>query len=482
MFDRLAQLARHSAVYGLGSVASKIVAILLLPIYVRYVEPSGYGIAEAVLTLDLFTVALVKLGLHNAMMRFYYDHEAPEDAARVVHTVLTMMLVTTAVGAVILIACDAQLAGFFLGDNGAYRFLWIAAFGMWCSTIQQTMMATFRLEKRPMPFGIFSLVNITMSALLTIVFVVFMDWGATGLLLGNFLGTFSTIPPIMIMQRRFVRLSKGSDVRPDLLRFGLPTTPMAIANQGLMLIDRTAVARMTSLTALGTYSIASRVAQVVLLAVIAVQLAWQPFAYSIKDDEEARRVYSKVMTWFVCAVGWIVVSVSLLADPVLRVATTSKYYDAIALVPILALSAGVYGMYFIAGIGASRVKKTGYHVFVAAGALTTSLAANLILVPRFGATGAAIAALCANSMLSLLMFIRSQHVFPVRYETGRLLLLGSLITGSCALAILLPQDVHATLVPRILIPVLYPLVVFMLVLTRAERHAFYERSLKRRGK
>jgi O-antigen/teichoic acid export membrane protein len=118
--------------------------------------------------------------------------------------------------------------------------------------------------------------------------------------------------------------------------------------------------------------------------------------------------------------GWIVSGMSLLADPVVRALTVPAYYEAAWLVPPLALAAGVYGAYFLVGIGASRVKRTGWHVAVAVGAVAVSLAANLALVPEYGARGAAISAVLANGALAGFMLIRSQRVFRVDYELLRL--------------------------------------------------------------
>ena len=479
------QLLKHSAVYGLGSIASKLMAILLLPLYVRYLDPSDYGTAEAVMTIDLFTVALVKLGLQNSMMRFYFDGPDDDGGAHgrlVVRTVLTTMLATTIVGSLILVVASRPLAEFFFRDASMYHFIWIAAFGMWCSTIWSTLTATLRLEKRPKPFALLSLANIGTSALLTVLFVVVLQWGATGLLLGNFLGTFVLIPVVGILQRHFVRLSRGRGLLGDMIRFGLPTTPMAIANQGLSMIDRTVLARTAGLTSLGLYGLASRMSQVVMLCVIALQLSWQPFAYSLKDDDDAKKTYALVMTYFTASIGWLVVTVGLLADPVVRLLTVPEYFEAARAVPVLTLSAGVYGIYFIAGIGAGRVKKTNYHFAVALAALVVSLTANLLLVPRWGYMGSACAALAANATLSFAMVVRSQHVFPVPYHWRRLATTVLVVAAGVSLALLLPHGpgTDETLPIRLGAACAYPLILLGLgFFPRTERRAIVRRLRRR---
>ncbi len=423
MYARILQLAGHGVVYGIGSVASKVIAIALLPIVIRYLTPQSYGIAEVVMTIVLFSSALVKLGLQNAMMRFSYDapeHERDDVARRVVRTTFALTLLSLLVFGAILLAFDNQLANFFLNRPDRADLVWYAVLGLWSSVVYATITATFRIQKRPGAFLRISLGNVIASAALTLFFVTELRLGVRGLLLGNFLGYLVVVPVAAWMQRDWLvpRIDR-SLVRP-MLRFALPTIPIAVAFQALTLIDRTVLSRQAGLDELGIYGLAARFAGVVLIVVTALQLSWQPFAYSIKDDDEARRSYAIVTSWFAAGMGWIVAGMALLADPVVRLMTVPAYYDATRLVPLLALSAGIYGTYFLVGIGASRVKRTGWHAAVAGGAVAVSLVANLLLVPRYGATGAAIAALCANATLAGLMLLRSQHVFRVDYELARL--------------------------------------------------------------
>lgn len=424
MYARILQLAGHGVVYGIGSVASKVIALVLLPIVIAYLPPQSYGIAEVVTMLVLFTSAIVKLGLQNAMMRFSYDapeHERDDVARRVVRTTMALTLASLVVFGGILLAFDNQIAQFFLGRADRADLVWYAVLGLFSSVIYATITATFRIQKRPGAFLRISLGNVVASALLTLLFITELGLGVRGLLLGNFLGYLVMVPIAGWMQRDWlVPTIDRSLVRP-MLRFALPTIPIAVAFQALTMIDRTVLSRQAGLDELGVYGLAARFAAVVLIVVTALQLSWQPFAYSIEDDDEARRSYAIVTSWFVAGMGWIVAGMALLADPVVRAMAPPAYYEATRLVPLLALAAGIYGAYFLVGIGASRVKRTGWHGAVAGGAVAVSLVANLVLVREYGAMGAAIAALLANTTLAGLMLVRSQHVFRVDYEVGRLL-------------------------------------------------------------
>jgi len=45
---QIRRLARHSAIYGLGGILSRLLAVLLLPLYTSYLGTKGFGKIEIV--------------------------------------------------------------------------------------------------------------------------------------------------------------------------------------------------------------------------------------------------------------------------------------------------------------------------------------------------------------------------------------------------------------------------------------------------
>ena len=51
MARQLVGLARHSAIYGVGGLVARILAVLLLPLYTRYLTRADYGAIETLVAL-----------------------------------------------------------------------------------------------------------------------------------------------------------------------------------------------------------------------------------------------------------------------------------------------------------------------------------------------------------------------------------------------------------------------------------------------
>ena len=78
----LRRLATTGAAYTASSVLSKLIAVALLPLYTRYLTPADYGAAEVMFAAVVAASIVVRFGMIEALLRFYYKDD--EDPTRVV--------------------------------------------------------------------------------------------------------------------------------------------------------------------------------------------------------------------------------------------------------------------------------------------------------------------------------------------------------------------------------------------------------------
>ncbi|HXF31406.1 MAG TPA: oligosaccharide flippase family protein, partial [Solirubrobacterales bacterium] len=82
MSGYLRRLATTGAAYTAANILSKLIAVALLPLYTRYLSPADYGAAEVMFAAIVSVSIVVRFGLIEAVLRFYY--KAGEDPDRVV--------------------------------------------------------------------------------------------------------------------------------------------------------------------------------------------------------------------------------------------------------------------------------------------------------------------------------------------------------------------------------------------------------------
>src|SRR4029079_15405502 len=91
---------KHSGVYGLGQVLSRLASVLMLPLYTHYLRPADYGtIAILDLTAGILTI-VVGGGMVSAVSRHHFDTDVPHEQNAVWWTGL-MVVVALATAAVV---------------------------------------------------------------------------------------------------------------------------------------------------------------------------------------------------------------------------------------------------------------------------------------------------------------------------------------------------------------------------------------------
>src|SRR5438067_13479492 len=72
---------KHAAVYGLANFLVQAAGFILLPLYLRCLDESGYGVVEVVGRLaETIGTCLLFGGFRQALMTFY--QQAPDEAGR----------------------------------------------------------------------------------------------------------------------------------------------------------------------------------------------------------------------------------------------------------------------------------------------------------------------------------------------------------------------------------------------------------------
>jgi O-antigen/teichoic acid export membrane protein len=469
MIERLKELARHSAIYGLGSIVARILGVLLLPLYTRYLTPGDYGLIETLVALGAVLSALVAQAMKSAFFRFYFDSAEESRRLLVVRTAFWYVLAAST-GVLILGVALAEPISWALFGTHDHAGLVAASFvGLWAAMNYEQMTSLFRVEQRSTAYVAATMTNVGVTIAATVLLVVVFDQGPLGVIVGNFTGTLVVYAALLVYSRHRLGFQFDRKLYRAMNRFGLPLVPSAVALWLTNFSDRFFLVKLADPHEVGLYSIGVRIASAILLLLTAFRLAWPAFAYSIEDDREAQRTYSFVLTYVVFVTCWLALGLGLLAPWIVRVITTPAFYPSQDVVALLSFGAAAFGAYVVVQIGTGRARRTGTNWLVTGIGAAVNVALNLILIPPFGRVGAAIATVTAYLLLFLLMAWRANRVFPVSYQWRRVATLAAAAVGLTVLG----KAVGAPLLLAVALAAAYPLVLLPLgFYLPAERRRF----------
>jgi O-antigen/teichoic acid export membrane protein len=455
----LKRLLAGGAAYQAAAVLAAALAVLTLPLYTRSLSPADYGYAETLLTSIILASILLRLGIGEAFVRFWFDDEDSARRLRLARTTTAVVGLSTTAATLAGLAAAGPLSRALLGTDDA-TLMACGLLGLWAFTNLEVAYALLRVEERRGTYAAASAVNVVLTVVLTVLLVVVLDWGARGYVLGNYAASTAVLLGLWWREREKLAVRPVMPLGP-LLRFGAPTIPAEATVFTLNVIDRAYLLRAESPAAAGLYAVAVKLATAVIVVVRGFQAAWPPLAYSVRDDAQAGRLYALVTTAYVAVTGLSVAAITLLGRWLVRLLAAPDYYAAHRALPWLALGWALYGLNLVFVTIAGRAKVTTRNFPAAAAGVLVNVVVLVALIPPLGIAGAGIALAAAYLVMLALIHVLTRRLFVVPFEWGRLGLLVGVLTGvTVGGELLLPDHGAAGLLSRAAALALIPAVLW----------------------
>jgi len=420
--SQMRQLSSQSLVYGLSGALSKLVGLVMTPILLRIFQPGEFAVLDLVTAFGTAIGAVLLLGSDAAVGYYYYREVDDDGRQRLLSTwLLFQFTLSTLVGAIIFILADPITNHLLSSSAHNDLYLQITGIVLPLTTTTAYCLEILRLQLQPRRYLFVSTTNIAFGFLISLILVVALHKGIPGVYVASALSNVVAFSAALIATGSTFRLRFSLVRLRQVLVFGIPLVPITVSSWAIAMANRLFIKANSGMADVGLFSAGNKVAQILLLAVTAFLLAWGPFAYSIAEEPDAKRTYAKVLTYYVAVLGWLVVALSLLAPLILHVASRPTYARAYQVVPPLTLSLLVGGAYSIVALGASLSRKTIHLTWttVLGAGVTVCLNVLLLPIPLLSLVGGALASLGGNLLWVGLVFVVSQRLYFIPYETSK---------------------------------------------------------------
>jgi O-antigen/teichoic acid export membrane protein len=413
------RLLASTFAYQAPSILSALFAIVTLRLYTGHLSTADYGYAENLLTAIIFTSILLRFGIGEAFVRFWFDDEDHARRLGLARTATAWTLYASTAVTLVGLAFAGPLSRLILAHEDA-TLMSLGLFGLWTFTNLEMANALLRVEERLKVYVIAAMANIVLTVALTVTLVVISDEGARGYVLGNYGASAVILIALWAIHRDRVSFRPPRGTR-TLLRFGGPTVPADAAAFALNVVDRTYLLHAQSADAAGRYGFAAKLSTVVIVAVRGFQAAWPPLAYSVTDEAQAARLYARVTTAYVAVTGTVVAGVLLVGRWAVKgLADDPSYYGASEALPWVALGWALYGLVLVLVTVAGRAKVTTRNFPATAAGLVVNVILLVTLVEPLGIAGAGIALCGAYVVILAVLHTLTRRLFVVPFEWSRL--------------------------------------------------------------
>jgi O-antigen/teichoic acid export membrane protein len=420
----LRKLVNSTGLYALSSIASPLVALLLSPFLTRNLFRSEYGALAILLTFVSLLAGITQLGLSTASVRAYtHEYESKRDRLDVLSTLSILLILVSICISTLIVATAPWLSVVLFNSSYFISAIRVSAVVVLLQNLTVPGLCWLRAEGRAGFYSTISLLNILLSASATIIFVGILHMGINGAILAPGTGyaviIISTLPVILLRAGFHLR----SNMAKSMLSFGFPHVMNFVSGWILQLLDRYLLGLLGSLAQVASYAVAYNIGGALSALVISpFSLAWWVILYSVAKRKDAQNVFRMIFRWFVIVLLFSAYSVATLGVIILDLFFPLSYHSAAPIIPIVALSMIFNGINVLLTLGISLKRKIRLTSVALASSAVLNAALNFILIPSYGALGAALATLIAYIALALISGVINQWLYPVPLEIGLFLL------------------------------------------------------------
>lgn len=413
------KLGTNVFMMGIGSIGSKLIVFLMLPLYTSTLSSEEYGISDLILVTINLLIPVLTLVINEAILRFALDKEVEDNQ------VFTIGLIINIIGGIFLFFLIPLLN--FLPPLNLYRKYFILYY---FSYVFYNFISNFMIGIGKV--SMYTILNIFQTVLLTvgnIIVLVFLKLGIKGYLLVFIFSYFiSTILLFLIGEGykyiiSFLKIKKL--ILKEMLKYSVPMIPNTLSWWINNSADKYLVTLICGVEINGIYSIAYKIPTILSIFISIFMSAWRLSATDNFGSQESENfyneVYRKLESFIIMITAGIILTNKILA----KFLYINEFYSAWKYVPILVLAFAFHGLSEFFGSIYTSAKKTTLLFYSSLSGAIINIILNLILIPICGGIGAAIATVISHLLILIIRILHSQKFVIIRidYKNNILLLL-----------------------------------------------------------
>ncbi len=426
MLEKIKRLGSDTAVYGISTILGRFLTFLLTPLYTHVLLAEDLGVVATVYAYIAFLNVIYGYGMENAYMKYVStgEHGNREEVFTVPFLAVLSTGVVLSAPLILMYRGVANLAG--VPD----QFAGTVAMGAGILILDAVALLPFavlRMALRARTFAAIKITGIVINVVCNVVFLFVFRWGVTGIFVSGVISSAATVVLLLPTILANLTWSRPRGLLPALLRFGLPSVPAGLAAMMIQVINRPIMGALSGDAAVGLFQANYRLGIFMMLLVSMFDFAWRPFFLTHARDSDARQLFARVMTYFMLVGATVWLGLTFFLSAVVRwpifnghPLIAPRYWEGLEIVPVILLAYLFLGIYNNLVAGIYIEKETRRLPLVTIAAAVMNVAANFLLIPRFGLMGAAVATVLSYLLMAVLMWVFVRNIYPVPYERARL--------------------------------------------------------------
>lgn len=409
MFMKIPKILQNSAIYTIIMVLQKGISFFLMPLYTAFLSPADYGVLGVVSSISTFLSVFISLGLEAAAARFYYKNNKDEGyAKRIYGNVAIVILMSSLLWGSIFIGGHKWLVNPIVGEIKFFPYVFIGILNVIVTPMYLLYQNYLQARQNAAHYGINSLLCFFLQVTLTVLSLTVFDLGVFGVLLSQLITSVVFFVYVIITFLRKQSLKLERPILKECFKYSLPLLPHNLANWSNGTLDKLLVNGIRSQSDAGMYNVGQQYGSVMAFVANAVNQAYVPWFYEkVNEGKQGLKRITQTADASICLISLIAIAMSLFAEEIFGIMISNPAYDGVwKIVPCIVFAYVFQAIYFFF-VNVLFLKDTQLIFTITISAVAVNIGLNLLLIPKWGFIGGAIACFLTYFTKSVMALIIS---------------------------------------------------------------------------
>lgn len=403
-------LLKHSGNYLFAIIATKALAFFSLPVYTYLMTVEEYGVYNLFISVVGIATILLPLNTNIALSRYYYDRKNEEDFRNFVGATVKLTSILFFIMSALLVIFVTPFSEYFgLEKLLTLSIIPVALYNIINGIFQQIYQPMMQSRK----IAVVSSIQAYLAFGLSVLFILFIDKK-------KYYGqVYGTIVAMVILSSYLIHQIKAyynnsferSHIK-YILSYALPYLPYSLSGLIIAQFGKLILGQQAGFESVGLYSFSSNIAMLMLVYIMLIHEAWNPYYFRYLNAKDYRSVDNDYdLIWRITLI--IALGLSVFSYEIGFLLGSNDYTESLYLIPILTLGYCFYQWSYVYMRNFGFAKKTIWNAFVVMISGIVNIALNSILLKYLGVLGVALSFSFSYIILLVASYLVNKHILKV---------------------------------------------------------------------
>ncbi len=418
-------LIRGVLIYGGVTGLSRMLPIILLPLYLSVLTQDEFGRVEILVALYNFIIIIGCLQLETAIQRFMYKVESKEVF---VYTSSFIIFCFSSLAMVVVSLFNKEMSTILFDSEVEGFNILIISITSALFNVATIFLLYFRYVDKEYTYCVLSITQVVITSITTYVLVVVEEMGNLGYVIGMMSGWLTIIPISLLIIRRKAPFSIDFKLLEGCFSYSLPQLPARFCSFFVQFGNRFIVLMYFGTSSVALLALATKFSAFYQLLHIAFTMAWNPFLYKNEDDEKLNETINKVIIFLVSTIVITSIAIHVLGSEIIDYFFIESYGDVKGLIILAILPAGLM---IVKEVLESGVKLSGKTKYVSYSYFISAIVTAFLMFISDDVKYVLISSIIGGLTLLLLTYIYSMRTHKIRYPIRYIVALIIYVVGIC---------------------------------------------------